>query len=146
MHTKRIYFIKPMIIGTSNLNACTCFICFQHPNRVSVCLSPLGHTSLAANKSLTLSSKYYTKIDRTCESLLNSGNTRKKVSFYIAQYPILRIAQSTLHFTSLADLFNQTPSQLLWEASSHMQQLMREDCSYTYPPLVCSQVLIDTAE
>ena len=24
------------------------------------------------------------------------------------------------HFTSLTDLFNQTPSQLLWEASSHI--------------------------
>ena len=50
----------------------------------------------------------------------------KKVRSYIAQYPILRIAQSALHITSLADLFNQTPSQLLWEASSHMLQLMRE--------------------
>ena len=58
----------------------------------------------------------------------------KKVSSYIAQYPILRIVQSALHITSLADLFNQTPSQLLWEASSHMLQLMREGCSYTYPP------------
>ena len=29
----------------------------------------------------------------------------KKVSSYIAQYPILRIAQSALHFTSLTDLF-----------------------------------------
>ena len=52
-----------------------------------------------------------------------------KVSSYIAQYPILRIAQSALHITSLADLFNQTPSQLLWEASSHMLQLMREQLS-----------------
>ena len=43
--------------------------------------------------------------------------------------------QSALHFTSLTDLFTQTPSQLLWEASSHMLQLMREGCSYTYPPL-----------
>ena len=33
------------------------------------------------------------------------------------QYPVLRTDQSTLH--SLTDLFNQTPSQLLWEASSH---------------------------
>ena len=55
-------------------------------------------------------------------------------------------AQSALHITSLADLFNQTPSQLLWEASSHMLQLMREGCSYIYPPLVYSQVLIYTAE
>ena len=39
------------------------------------------------------------------------------------------------HFNSLADLFNQTPSQLLWEASSHVLHLMPEDCSYTYPIL-----------
>ena len=59
----------------------------------------------------------------------------KKVSSYIAQYPVLRAAQSALHFTSLTDLFNQTPFQLLWETSSHILQLMRECCSYTYPPL-----------
>ena len=41
----------------------------------------------------------------------------KEKSSYIAQYPVLRIAQNT---TSLTDLFKQTPSQLLWEASSHM--------------------------
>ena len=38
---------------------------------------------------------------------------------YIAQYPVLRTVQSTFHFTSLTDLFTQTPSQLLWEASSY---------------------------
>ena len=43
-----------------------------------------------------------------------------KASSYIAQYPVLGTVQSTLHFTSLTDLFTQTPSQLLWEASSHM--------------------------
>ncbi|KAK2173792.1 hypothetical protein NP493_848g01030 [Ridgeia piscesae] len=32
-------------------------------------------------------------------------------------------------------MFNQTPSQLLWEASSHMLQLMREGCLCKYPPL-----------
>ena len=58
-----------------------------------------------------------------------------KASSYITQYPILRTFQSALHFTSLTDLFNQTPSQILWEASSHMLQLKREGCSYTYPPL-----------
>ena len=58
-----------------------------------------------------------------------------KTSSYIAQYPVLRTAQSALHFTSLTDLFTKTPSRLLWEASSHMLQLMREGCSYTYPPL-----------
>ena len=59
----------------------------------------------------------------------------KKVCSYILQYPILRIAQNALRFTSLTDLFNQTLSQLLSEASSHMPQLMREGCSYIYPPL-----------
>ena len=29
----------------------------------------------------------------------------------------------------------QIPSRLLWEACSHMLQLVREGCSYTYPPL-----------
>ena len=60
---------------------------------------------------------------------------KKKGSSYIAQYPVLRTAQSALHFTSLTDLFTHIPSRLLWEASSHMLQLMREGCSYTYPPL-----------
>ena len=59
----------------------------------------------------------------------------KKGSSYIAQYPVLRTAQSALHFTSLTYLFTQIPYRLLWEASSHMLQLMREGCSYTYPPL-----------
>ena len=58
----------------------------------------------------------------------------KKASSYIAQYPVLRTIQNALHFTSLTDLFTQTPSRLLWEASSHMLQLMHEG-SYTYPPL-----------
>ena len=58
-----------------------------------------------------------------------------KSSTYIAQYQVLRTVQSALHFTSLTDLFIQTPSRLLWEASSHMLQLMRKGCSYTYPPL-----------
>ena len=45
---------------------------------------------------------------------------------------------SSKHFTLyliLTDLFTQTPSRLLWEASSHMLQLMCEGYSYTYPPL-----------
>ena len=65
----------------------------------------------------------------------SQANGPKMVSCYTAQYPILRIAQSALHFTSLADLFTQTRSRLLWEASSHMLQLMHEGCSYTYPQL-----------
>ena len=69
------------------------------------------------------------------EPACSKGKGKVKVSFYITQYPILRIAQISLHFTSPADLFNQTPSQLLWEASRYMLPLMHEDCSYIYPPL-----------
>ena len=60
---------------------------------------------------------------------------RQKASSYITQYPVLRTVQSALHFNSLTNLFTQTPSWLLWEASSHMLQLMCESCSYTFPPL-----------
>ena len=45
-----------------------------------------------------------------------------KASSYIVQYPVLRTIQSTLHFISMTDLFTQTPSWLLWEASSYMLQ------------------------
>ena len=65
-------------------------------------------------------------------------HSKVKTSSYIAQYPVLRTVQSALHFTSLTDLLTQTPSRLLLEASNHnkiMLQLMREGCSYTYPPL-----------
>ena len=58
-----------------------------------------------------------------------------KANSYIAQYPVLKTGQSAIHFTSLTDLFTQTSSRFLWEASSHMLHLMREGCSYTYPPL-----------
>ena len=81
------------------------------------------------NLELTFTSLAYKKL----HPLLKSKKV--KASSYIAQYLILRIAQSTLHFTFLADLFNQTSSQLLWEASNHMLQLIREDCCYTYAPL-----------
>ena len=65
----------------------------------------------------------------------------KKASFYIGQYPVLETVQSALHFTSLTDLFIQTPSRLLCEASSHMLQLMREGCSFIYPPLPIAMYL-----
>ena len=64
----------------------------------------------------------------------HQGEVQVKVN-YIAQYPITSTVQSVLHFTSLTDLLTQTPSQLLWEVSSHTLQLMCKDCSYTYPPL-----------
>ena len=69
------------------------------------------------------------------QCLVKCAIKKLKVSSYIAQYKILGIARSVLQFTSLTDLFHQTLSQLLWETSSHMLQLMCEGCSYTYPAL-----------
>ena len=66
---------------------------------------------------------------------MRNKNAKVKACSYTAQYPVLRAVQSTLHFTSLSDLFTQTPSQLLLEATSHMLQLMCEGCSYIYLPL-----------
>ena len=68
-----------------------------------------------------------------------------KASSYTAQYPVLGTVQIALHFTSLTDLFTQTPSRLLWEASSHVLQLMREGCSYI-STTVYSQVLVYSAD
>ena len=68
-------------------------------------------------------------------AVCTTDKKKVKASSYIAQYPVLRTVQSALHFTSLTDLFTHTPSRILWEASSHMLQLMRDGCSYTYPPL-----------
>ena len=48
------------------------------------------------------------------------------------QPPITRIAQGALH---LADLFNWTSSQLLWEASSHAAITARRLLIHKYPPL-----------
>ena len=50
--------------------------------------------------------------------------------FYCA-VPSAQKSQGASHFTSLEDQFNQ----FLWEASSHMLQLMRERWSNTYHPL-----------
>ena len=89
--------------------------------------------------------KWLAHISRRIISLI-SYVKKSKGSSYIAQYPILRTVQSALHFTSLTDLFTQTPSRLLWEASSHMLQLMREGCSYTYPPLSIARYSFNSAE
>ena len=43
----------------------------------------------------------------------------KHVNSCIAQYLVFRIAQNSVQFSSLADLYNQTLSQLLMEAFSH---------------------------
>ena len=79
---------------------------------------------------------------------LNYNVRRKKVKvrFYIAQYPVLRTAQSALHFTYLTDLFNQRPSQLLWEACNHLLQLMCERLLVHIVTTVYSQIPMYTAE
>ena len=55
--------------------------------------------------------------------------------FDIVQNPVVRIAQNALHFTTLADLFNQTPYLNFSGKHPAMLQLMHGCCSYTYPPL-----------
>ena len=102
------------------------------PDTSGPCHSRPANTVIQISKTNTKHSAYTLWNLSSVKSIIKEG---KKVSSYIAQYPVLRTAQSTLYFTSLADLFNQTPSQLFWEASSHMLQLMRKGCSYTYPPL-----------
>ena len=45
----------------------------------------------------------------SCMRFGTSPSVKVTVSSHIAQYPVLRTAQSALHFTALTDLFNQTP-------------------------------------
>ena len=71
-----------------------------------------------------------------------SHQTYKKVSSYTEQYLLFWAVQSALHFTSPTDLFNQTPSQLLWETSSHMLQLMRGGSYIVYQPLSIARYTI----
>ena len=75
----------------------------------------------------------------------NPNIHHENVSSYVAQYPVLRTAQSTLHFTSLEDQFNQTPSQLPWKASSgaaiNVPRLLIQIST-----TVCSQILIHSVD
>ena len=71
------------------------------------------------------------------EPVFCSGRDKVKVCSYIALYPVL----GTLH--PLADLFIPTPSQLLWEASSHAVITARRLFVQISTP-VCSQVLVYT--
>ena len=96
------------------------------------CHSLRSCTILQCRRHQTVRSILHSHICYLCIGL---GKGKANASSYISQYPVIRTAQSAVQFTSLSDLFTQTPSRLLWEASSHMLQLMREGCSYTYPPL-----------
>ena len=115
-----------------------------------------GNYSCAATNSAgtgQFSTKFQLNVNCKCSPILSEMSVnvtltdrKSKGSSYIAQYPILRTVQSALHFTSLTDLFTQTPSRLLWEASSHMLQLMREGCSCIYPPLSIARYSFNSAE
>ena len=67
------------------------------------------------------------------ECIINDGKSKGKVLYSAVSNLQDCSKRFTLYF--LTDLFNQTASQLLWEPSSRMLQLMREDCPYIYPPL-----------
>ena len=75
-------------------------------------------------------------------STLHGDVKKAKASSYIAQYPVLRTAQNALHFTSLADLFTQTPPRLLWEASSHIFAINARRLLVHKSTTVYSQILI----
>ena len=74
-----------------------------------------------------------------------TGCKGKKVSSYIAHYPILRTTQKALYFNSLVDVFNQTTSQLLWEEHSHAA-VNAQNLFVEIFTTVGSQVLIPTAQ
>ena len=64
------------------------------------------------------------------------GHIKGKGSFYIAQYPVRRTAQSALHFLpSLTDLFIPTPFSASPGSILVMQQLRATTKSLTFPPL-----------
>ena len=74
------------------------------------------------------------------QQILDGEKSKGKFLYSAVSNP--QVCSEHFTLTSLTDLFNQTPSQLLWEASSHMLQLMREDCSTT----VNSQVVNTIAQ
>ena len=126
---------------------------FQYANHLEDCLHVYYIPFIVESTKSTYLEMYINLSRVMCQLSPNqwqsdsSVTKQAKASSYIAQYPVLRTAQSTLHFTSLTDLFTQTPSRLLWEASSHMLQLMHEGCLYTYPPLsVARYSLIQLSE
>ena len=102
----------------------TTTICLVRPP-----VMPLFYTSRANSFSISLLNQIdFTQSDDCCVykwlpsdaftgfRLFHVDQLIKKVRSYIAQCSVLSRA---LHFTFLADLFSQTPSQLSWEAFSH---------------------------
>ena len=71
--------------------------------------------------------------------------SKVRVSSDIAQDPIFTIAQSGITIDSLADLFNETPSQLLLEAPSHSAINARRQLIHIFTTAY-GQVLVHTAE
>ena len=67
---------------------------------------------------------------------LTRSHVRPSTQTHKVKVLIQRSIQSSGLFKALYTLLPwQTPSQLHWEAFSHMLQLMHEGCLYTYPPL-----------
>ena len=87
-----------------------------------------GHTHHHIITTFCLTELWNRFITTDCQYEIQS---EVNISSFIAQYPVLTIAQSTtLYFPD-----RPVPTQPFWEVSSHMLQLMCEGCSYTYPPL-----------
>ena len=75
-----------------------------------------------------------------------SSSNIKKIRSDIARYQVLRTVQSARHFTSLADVFNRTLSQILLEASSHMLHINARKLVVHISTTVYCQIFIYTAE
>ena len=55
---------------------------------------------------------------RLCDYPLFETTSNGRLQCYVPQYPVVKIAQVTV--CAQADLFNRTPSRLLWEEISHV--------------------------
>ena len=92
----------------------------------------LHHNAHSLHGLFTISPKRFSCSQQFC--ILK--NKVVKVSSYIAQYPILRIAQGALHsLQSVAAMVNQIPSGLLWEAQSHAAINARRLFVYKHSPM-----------
>ena len=78
----------------------------------------LSFISMISNLWWSATASYWYHFHQPSVSVSCKQVKSKKASSYIAQYSVLRTVQSALHFTSLTDLFTQTPSRLLCEASN----------------------------
>ena len=85
------------------------------------------------------------RMDRVVVIFHTSSSDFRVVRSYIARYPVHRTVQTAWYLISLADLFTQTLPQLVFEACSHMLQLMRR-LAVHISATVYWQLLMYTAE